>query len=204
MRYLAIAFLTLMLLALSAVESRGQCDYNQIPNCWLAQGGPPRGQGPHGHGGTGGFDPPDRRHLEQLRMLKMLELLDLNEDQEMPFVTMFHRARQDMRELQRENRELVGRLAEGLAADTLADAAIEDLIDRIHELKLQQIERARELVEDSKEILTAMQRGKLVVFHERFEAEMLKKLRAFRERRFERGSTPDNASPHTTEKNEPQ
>lgn len=136
----------------------------------------------------------DHRHLEQLRLLKMLEVLDLNEEQEKVFVTMFHRTRKEMQDLQDRNREVVMQLADGLAADTLDDATIEHLVDRVHELKQQQLRRFNELIEQSRDILTPQQRGKLVVFHERFEAEMLKKLRAFRERRFDRGMRDNDNS----------
>lgn len=197
------SLMILALLAPTLAVAQNQCRPLKGPSCWLAQGGPPDDGGHRRHWGPGRTEAPDFRHLEQLRLLKMLEVLELSEGQEVAFVTLFHGFREEMRRLQEENREVVTQLADGLAEDTLDDATIEGLIDRVHELKRQQFEHLNELMEESEQILTPCQRGKLVVFHERFEAEMLKKLRAFRERRFNPGMSDNEPSP-APNSNEPQ
>lgn len=195
MRYIMISLMAFVMLAPAMAWGQDQGRHHERSACWMAQGGPPdagmrrqaRGPGPHGS--------PNPRHLEQLRLLKMLEVLDLSEDQELAFVTIFHQAREEMRRLQEENREAIRQLADGLAADTLDDATINDLIEQVYELRRQQFQQLSELIEESERILTPRQRGKLVVFHERFEAEMLKKLRAFRDQRFERGIPDTDSEP---------
>ena len=133
------------------------------------------------------FSPPGggmrRRHLEQFRMLKLLELLDLNEEQEMKFLVEFRALREKQVVLQKERQDAVTRLAEGLRADTLNEEQIGRLTNRIFELRRTYAAESEGFYERVRPMLTAEQAGKLVVFQERFEYELLDQVRSFRERR---------------------
>lgn len=124
-----------------------------------------------------------RRHLEQFRMLKLLELLDLNEEQEMKFLVEFRALREKQVVLQKERQDAVTRLAEGLRADTLNEEQIGRLTNRIFELRRTYAAESEGFYERVRPMLTAEQAGKLVVFQERFEYELLDQVRSFRERR---------------------
>lgn len=122
------------------------------------------------------------RHLDQLRLLKLLELLELSEDQEVSFVTMFHRVQKDTRQIEDEKRALVTQLADKLGSGDTDENAIMQLVEQIHQKDRDRVERMDQFLREAQHILTPTQLGKLVIFHERFEAEMLKRLRAFHDR----------------------
>ena len=130
-----------------------------------------------------GEGPRGRRHLEQFRMLKLLELLDLNEDQEVQFLVEFKALRERQMVLQQEREQVTTRLAEGLRADTLKDAQIEALVKRIFDLRRAYGQASEDSFNRIRGILTPEQAGRLIVFQERFELELLGQVRSFRERR---------------------
>ncbi|MEA3297008.1 MAG: hypothetical protein U9R56_04015 [candidate division Zixibacteria bacterium] len=123
-----------------------------------------------------------RKHLEQLRLLKLLELLDLSEDQELEFITAFSAMRRKLRNLERDKSDLMILLAEGLRERTLSDSEVYDLIDNIVQTDKQKIGEIAEFRKKAREILTAEQLGRLIVFNDRFEYELLERVRAFHER----------------------
>lgn len=126
---------------------------------------------------------PRRRHLEQFRMLKLLELLDLNDEQEMQFLVEFKALRERQVVLQQERERFTTQLAEGLRADTLKEAQVERLMGRVFELRREYASASEQFFTKVRPMLTAEQAGRLVVFQERFEYELLGQVRSFRERR---------------------
>jgi len=131
---------------------------------------------------------PRRRHLEQFRMLKLLELLDLDDKQEMEFLVEFKALRERQLVLQQERRRLVENLATGLREDTLNDSAIAELVARVLTLRREYALASEQFLDRVAGILTKAQIGKLVVFEERFEFELLDQVRSFRERQGTPGS----------------
>ena len=123
-----------------------------------------------------------QRHLEQLRMLKLLELLELSDEQEVTFISMFHRVQRDIRRIDDEKRALVAQLADGLGSGGSDERTIMQLVEQIHQKDRERLGRMDQFLTDARTVLSATQLGKLVIFHERFEAEMLKRLRGFHER----------------------
>jgi len=121
-----------------------------------------------------------RKHLEQLRMLKMLELLNLTNEQEIPFLTAFNAVRQKHDEIESQSRKYVDQLAAGLEDSSLSDAQIYQLVDKVAEGMRQQVNMIDAFMMKAKNILTAEQFDKLVIFHARFEVERLEKLGRFR------------------------
>jgi hypothetical protein len=160
-------------------------DLNQPnPTMFFAQG--PMGETmpmPPGGPMSGESFENQRKHLEQLRLLKMLELLDLSKEQEIPFLTAFNATRQKHDEIEKLTRERVDALASGIEAGTLKDSEIYKLVDDISASMKLQIKSIDEFLANVRGMLTAEQYGKLVIFHMRFEVEMLEQLGRFRESR---------------------
>jgi hypothetical protein len=162
----------------------GQDSAGQCPMLGQAQAGQFPGPGGFGHQrggmGFGQHMEKKRRHLDQLRMLKMLELLQLAPEQEVEFLTAYNHFRQETMALEARQAAKVDSLGEGLAQESLSEQDISRLsqeVIRAHTERGQLMERFHAL---AAKVLTAEQFGKLVVFHERFEFEILEQLRAFR------------------------
>jgi Spy/CpxP family protein refolding chaperone len=123
-----------------------------------------------------------RKHLEQFRLLKLLELLDLDESQEVQFMKSFTSIRRELRRVDDDKRETLDQLASGLHAGDIADDKIYDLLDKIVQVENQKRMSFDHFLEESRSFLTAQQVAKLVIFHERFEYELLEKVKQFRDR----------------------
>ena len=152
--------------------------------------GPGRpGFGGHGPRGMKG----QMKHLEQFRILKLLEFLDIQEDQETEFITLFREMRRNQRELDIQRRELLDSLSGQLKSDSTNDRAILDLVDRMSALQEQRQEAMSQFHGKIRKILTPHQFGRAIIFHERFEMQILEKLRGFHDRRgMERGMPRDS------------
>lgn len=123
-----------------------------------------------------------RKHLEQFRLLKLLELLDLDESQELRFMKSFTSIRREFRKVGDEKKESLDLLASGLHAEDIADNEIYELLDKIVQAEQEKRMIFERYLEESKSFLSAQQIAKLVIFHERFEYELLEKVRQFRDR----------------------
>jgi len=135
--------------------------------------------------GRGAFDgkvQQRRKHLEQLRILKMLELLELNQEQELPFLTAFQETRNRMKEIHREKRELFEKLTPELHVEKPDEEKILSLIDQIKDIEERIFLVRREFIKTTGPLLTPNQLGRLIVFQERFDAELLEQVRHFRGR----------------------
>ncbi len=120
------------------------------------------------------------KYIAQLRLLKLLELLDLDQDQEVPFITAFHSMRRDGGDLDSLRVALMEQLADGLREQTISDEEAYDLIDKIAAAKLQKRELMDAFLKQARDELSASQLGKLVVFQDRFELELLERVQTFR------------------------
>lgn len=130
-----------------------------------------------------------RKYIEQLRLLKLLELLDMDKDQEVPFITAFHAMRKEGCDLDSRRIALTEQLADVLCKQTISDEQTYDLIDRIMTIELQKRELMVAFLNQARDILSARQLGRLVVFQDRFELELLERVQAFR-REGRRGMGP--------------
>ncbi|UCC44052.1 MAG: hypothetical protein JSU65_13225 [Candidatus Zixiibacteriota bacterium] len=132
-----------------------------------------------------------RRPLEQFRMLKMLELLDLAEDQELVFMQAFRAVRKQQADLNFQKAELLRQLGTGIHTGQLTDDQIYEMVQSLTALKDEKTRVVQEFLSSAREFLTAEQFGKLVLFSERFEQEILDQVRAFRNRdRSGQGTAP--------------
>lgn len=174
-----------------ALAAGGETPCDPLP-ILLAQGEPPMDSnarprmlhrdGPKGPGGG-----EMRKHLEQLRMLKMLEFLDLAEDQEIAFLTRFKSLRADEDQIEAERKVYVERLSELVTSEDPNDGAIRAAVDSVRIKMKQRIALFEAFVDDVGELLTPAQLGKLVIFHDRFEYELLERVRSFQDRRGAKG-----------------
>ena len=135
------------------------------------------------------------KHIEQFRILKLLELLDLREDQEIEFITAFHSMRRERRQLHEKRISLVDELADGLRTETVPDMEINRLIREISKLGNQQDRVMEDFLSEAQKILAPSQLGRFIVFHERFEFELLEAVKAFRERQPPSGNPPPMEEP---------
>lgn len=144
--------------------------------------------------GPGDKDPAEmRKHIEQFRMLKLLEFLDLDDDQEIAFLTRFKALRATEDSLETERRKHVERLVELVKQEAPDNKEIMAEIDSVQTRMQQRIGAFESFVADVRNILTPVQMGKLVIFHDRFEYELLERVRGFQNRRSGLGGpgTPD-------------
>ena len=127
-----------------------------------------------------------RKHIEQLRMLKMLELLDLDNDQEISFLTSYNDLRSSIRRVDGARMTLLTELGDKLHNETGTDSEIKNLLEQIDANRQEKQKVEAEFVERASTMLTVRQLGKLVMFNEHFERELLDRVRVFREGRMGR------------------
>lgn len=130
------------------------------------------------------------KNLENLRLLKLMEILDLNDDQNDRFIAAFSLFRNKNRDLNQDLEKETEILAELIKSENYEDNKIIQQVDKIRKLKHRRMELADEFHAKVSEILTAVQMGKMTVFEERFERELLETIRGFRGRRPPAVDTP--------------
>lgn len=122
------------------------------------------------------------KNIENLRMLKLLEILELDDGQSAEFITSFVSFRKITREIgdkiQMEVESLIGLLNEPKPSDE----AIRANIIRIEELKIRRETAVKDFHKNVANILTIVQLGKMVIFEEHFERELIESMRGFRDR----------------------
>ncbi|MEW5794907.1 MAG: hypothetical protein AB1772_00975 [Candidatus Zixiibacteriota bacterium] len=168
-------------LTVPSAEPAGHFDCRPMPGCMLAQAPDegmmmPREQRRRMHHEM----MQQRKHLEQLRILKMLELLDLKPDQEVPFLTAFNAMRERQRELDTRTDQALDSLAQVIHDGAGSDARINALIDQVKALEVERHGNIMAFVDRMRGMLTPEQTGKFIIFHKRFEAELLEQVGRFR------------------------
>ena len=137
-----------------------------------------------GSQGPRGQNPPNmerqRRPLEQLRLLKLLEVLDLTSSQEDPFLLAFRAMRKTQRDLDEQRGKLMVHLSDLVQTSPKDDKKINALVDSVVALGDQKRVEARAFLTKVRGFLTSEQIGKMVLFEERFEYELLERVREFR------------------------
>jgi hypothetical protein len=146
-------------------------------------GGGPGGPGWHDRMGK-------RKHLEQLRMLKLLEFLDLSEDQEIAFLTRFKAMRDTEQSIETQRRAKAEELAGAIENDKISDAEIDTMLEQLKAIMRSKIDMLESFMTDLKPILTSRQRARMLIFEDRFEVELLKRVNEFHRRRMGDDETP--------------
>ncbi len=121
-----------------------------------------------------------RERIETFRTVRLLELLNLGDDNEVKFLEIYRAYRKDYRDLKAERIALVDSLADGLRGGNLKDKQIAQMIRQSDSLDEQGVRMTEDFYSQVRPVLTEAQMGKLYVFQERFEAELLERIREFR------------------------
>ncbi len=122
------------------------------------------------------------KNLENLRMLKLLETLELNDEQDTKFITAFTSFRKDIRQISEDIRSEVDSLAEIVKQPTPPENEIMTQILKIEKMKMQRDNIVVDFHKEISNILTPVQLGKLVIFEEHFDRELIESVRGFRNR----------------------
>ncbi|PKK84450.1 MAG: hypothetical protein CVT49_03755 [candidate division Zixibacteria bacterium HGW-Zixibacteria-1] len=133
------------------------------------------GKGMHGGGWGKHAD-----NLENLRLLKLLEVLDLDEQQNSEFIALFASFRKESRDIREKIDLEVEGLIKLLKIETPPEEAVKEKVEKIQALKREMINSFDTFFDNSKKILTVIQQGKMIVFQERFERELIESVRGFR------------------------
>ncbi|UCD17359.1 MAG: hypothetical protein JSV44_00160 [Candidatus Zixiibacteriota bacterium] len=128
-------------------------------------------------------EPSQMRNLENLRLLKLLDLLNLSEEQSTEFISEFGNFRKQMRQLRQDCEREVDTLAELAKEKSPEIKQVQQHIAEIDRLRIRRAELTGEFHVKVTKILTPVQLGKMVVFEERFERELIENIRGFRGRR---------------------
>ncbi|MEW5923398.1 MAG: hypothetical protein AB1746_05370 [Candidatus Zixiibacteriota bacterium] len=134
----------------------------------------------HGMGMHDGGWGKHAENLENLRMLKLLEVLDLNEQQNAEFIAIFASFRKENREIREKIDVEVEALIDLLKKDNPSEDAVREKVEKIETLKKEIFRSFDSFAEKSKKILNVIQQGKMIVFQERFERELIESVRGFR------------------------
>lgn len=129
-----------------------------------------------------------RKHLEQFRLLKLLELLDLDEDKEIAFLTTFKGMRKDLGEVQEQRLQLIEELVAALKEEKIEQAQVDRSVQNLLKLDLEKNNIMENFLKEARAFLNPEQMGKFIVFQERFEFQLLEKLKDFQGRK--RGEKP--------------
>ncbi|MFH2036235.1 MAG: hypothetical protein ABIJ45_07530 [Candidatus Zixiibacteriota bacterium] len=131
------------------------------------------------------------KNLDNLRLIKLLDLLELSDGQNDKFIAAYSSHRIESRQIREEIETEVQTLTNLIQAENPNDALIQKQIDKVEGLMEQMLNSVRKLHNKMKEILTVVQMGKMIVFENRFERELLETVRGFREKH---GMMPDDDS----------
>jgi len=122
------------------------------------------------------------KNLENLRMLKMLEVLNLSDEQSNRFIAEFASFRKQVNEISEDIENEIDSLINILHQTEPSDNAIMDQISKIEATKIKRENVYKEFHKQVAKILTPVQLGKMVVFEEHFERELIESVRGFRDR----------------------
>ncbi|MEE8576808.1 MAG: hypothetical protein V3T31_06100 [candidate division Zixibacteria bacterium] len=136
-----------------------------------------------GNRGGGNMDGRRKRHIEQLRILKLLEMLDLDEGQEIEFLTRFRTHRKNDRTIAEEHRTRLADLGKLLHSSNASDQQLSEAIEAARQVRLKKQQAHDTFLEKVRPLLTTNQFGRLIIFQDRFEFELLQEVRQFRKDR---------------------
>jgi len=132
------------------------------------------------------------KNLENLRILKLLELLQLDEEQNTKFISAFVSFRKEAKEITAEIEIEVDSLIDILQQTEPPKENIISQISKIEDKKIQREKLVRDFHKEVASILTPVQLGKMVVFEEHFERELIESVRGFHNRNMPPMPDPDD------------
>ena len=127
------------------------------------------------------FPPGPGRQFEQFRMNKMIEMLQLDDQQQKHMRQLFRKHRREMRQIEMQTRSTLEELTRLLRDRRADEKAIDKTLSKLDTLDIQRDRLRVEFKAKADKSLTIIQRAKLRVFFERFERQMVEKVRGMRE-----------------------
>ncbi len=133
-------------------------------------------------GGFGKHMKMQEKNLDNLRLIKLLDLLELTDEQNDKFIAAYSSIRIEKRKMHEKMQAEVEILSEQINAESPNESLIKNQIDKVEALMEQKMQSIRKFHEKIKDNLTVVQMGKMVIFENRFERELLETVRDFRKK----------------------
>lgn len=119
---------------------------------------------------------PSLTRLEELKRLRLIDYLELNEEESVRFFAREKEYRQEERNLVKQRRRLLGRLRE-LTSEEGKEAELQTTINEMKAIEEKMLSTRWDFIGNVADILTPIQRGKILLFEHRFQEEVRKALR---------------------------
>lgn len=129
--------------------------------------------------------PGDQRpfeRIEQLRKVRLIEMLEMNEEQSIRFFARMNEHDTARRDLMKEKGEALDRI-ERLVRNKAEDKEFEQAFADVVSVEERLIAEQRRFFAGLTDILSAQQRGKMLLFERRFEKELREAMREAQRRR---------------------
>ena len=123
-----------------------------------------------------------KERIETLRIWKMIEFLDLTPEQSDRFLPLLNHFQKIQKDLDEGEKELIRNLAFVLNEKKTDEKRLKDILDRLEKNRENLVEKRREFVFQSKDILSVEQQAKLVVFEERFAQKLRETIREIKQK----------------------
>ncbi len=134
-------------------------------------------------GMRGGHGPDfHEKNLENLKLIKLLELLELTDEQSDKFIGEFTKFRKKAGDLNKQREMEIETLSKLLQEETPDKIKIKQSIDSLHQILQNRMKIGLGFHQQIETILTIEQLGRMVIFQERFDREILESIRGFRDR----------------------
>ena len=138
------------------------------------------------------------QRITMLRIFKLTEMLELNEEDAARLFPVIQRYDRQFREIMEKKEKLMHRLRQELQQERPDEAKLHKLVDEILVLEREAMRLRTEQFKELKQILTAQQYAKYLIFDQRFREDlnrMLDDIRRQRPRRRNRQGPPPHLAP---------
>jgi len=120
--------------------------------------------------------------VERVKKVRMIEMLELSEDQSARFVARLNEHESKHRDLIKQRQDVLDRI-DRLIRNRAEDRELEKSYQEIHDLQVKIAEEGESFFTGLKDILTTVQRGKLLLFERQFDRELREAFREAQRRR---------------------
>lgn len=117
------------------------------------------------------------RQFQQFRMQKMIEMLQLDEKQQKIMRDLFDNEMNELQQIERESRTLTDQLVPLVKKQTRDEKQIGQILTQLDDLDARREQLRLKFKAEADKSLTVVQRAKLRIFLQRFERQMIQKVR---------------------------
>ncbi len=129
-----------------------------------------------------------RENMQTFRMFRLIEVLDLSEEQSTVFLPVLKDFQKAQDKLFQERRDLIDELHKALRDQK--EARVREILENLKQNQKMREETRWQFIMKSEKMLDLGQQAKMVLFEERFQEEMLDRVREMREMKEKRPSRP--------------